>query len=259
MAQYGPYQTPWIRGSMPGPGPTPPPPPVGDYTELQYIHFSGTEWLDTGYAPGWFFDTSATSPSVNSRRIDAIIEAPSDVSYSTSRWAFGVYDSTLTDASRRFLFGQTMSDGGTTLQIRPMAEGAGSGGGLPASYSIAKGLPLTISVYFYTGGRNYAYSASTMYQDGQYIAQAATAYQANKNFSEMTVWLGGRNRGYLDAPWNQLNVYSWAIWTGEAKLSWVPARRNSDGVCGLLKGNDFIPMQGTNITYASGAGGPEAN
>ena len=258
MAIYGPYLMPWLS---PGSGPTPPTPPTptDPYTELEYIHFSGSEWLDTGRKASWFFDTSAEGIQ-GARQIGVKLSFPSgQFTYSSSRWAFGVYDTSLADASRRFLFGQTMSDYGTQLRIRPMALGAGSGSGLPPEYNVDKGSPIEAAIYFYKNGAN-SYAQTYALQGGSYIVNGALGTQYNQTISDLNVWIGGRNRsGALDAAITQLNVYSFSVHDGVSRTDYKAVRRNSDGVCGLLSGSDFIPMQGANITYASGAGGPEAN
>ncbi len=227
------------------------------YRRLEYIHFGGTEYLDTGLTPivGYYYLNAKIPPK-------------------TDTWSI-LYGAghTISGTAFRFFF-QSGVDNNGTISYRLKDLTAGNMSMTTYQNNV---IQLKVRNYFTnnTYGR-YWWASKNLGNDslsdgdnysniiGQYYNN--TTYACNFNNFNTTIaigayhyngsWTSTGNRATMDVYRHFVRADS----DGSAIThNQFPCQRKSDGVCGLYDTitSTFIPMQGTNITNA--AAGPVAD
>lgn len=204
------------------------------YRRLEYIQFSGAEYVDTGL----------TVSNANSyKKWDIKLNMQN-----VSNWGVNGFDS---NNNNRFNIG--VNGSGYTRM------GVGSG----TTYQDADGVALSLntdyilSLWFNNGSSNLAVYSG----DGTHIATGSTV---SSSFSSApgNLYIGAVYYNNVASGFCNEKVYNSVLRLGSSSTisaNLIPCQRKSDNVCGLYDtvSQTFKPMQGTSIT--SGAAGPIAD
>lgn len=200
------------------------------YRKLEYIHFSGAEYIDT---------TKTLPTGTTYKRFDLTLSWQD-----TSNWGVNGFDST---TNNRFNMG---------------VNGSGYarfGSGSTATYQDSDGYNISLNTKYdwllWASGGN---TNLSVWQDGVNIW---TSTNRTTTFSSApgNVYIGASLYNGAVSSFTKENVYKAVLRTNNVDgiiFNGIPVQRKSDNVCGLYDtiNNSFYPMQGTSVT--SGAAGP---
>jgi hypothetical protein len=201
----------------------------GGYERVEYIEFSGTQYIDTGLA---FTDAN----------IPIIIEADvvkTVLSGNNCLAGCGIGSSWHGPVMLNFH--------NSTLEIGVNGYATASDG----SGSIAANERMSVRAEIYTNGSDHKW-----YKNGNIINLGTKAYNTRTS-SDSTLYIGafhnGTNNSIASGSYWTGRLYSFKVWYGTSCRILIPAKRKSDNACGLydMAGHNFY----TNIGGGSLSGG----
>ena len=209
---------------------------VSPYRQLEYIKFSGAEYVDTGYKPA-----TNTFHYLN----------VSFDSTSTEYCPIGCAGDSTSSGNQRILFwtrsGYIQSRYGRNSSVNENI------------YAYSANTQYLLKMRLYSDNRAWfaVFSTPDETQLGTHYYSTTTSWTSS---NMVTFKLGCYTYGTTTNTFLQGKIYRHYMKTGddsgEITYDRYPCQRKSDGVCGMydVKTNTFLPMTGTTIT--SGAAGP---
>lgn len=224
------------------------------YRELEYVYFSGTEYLSVPYS---------LIPEVNGvlGRSYVYLKVSLD-SYVSRGMLIGAYDGR-TNSKCRAQIGDYYTGGKFAISIRSDTRNTNLTYSncipLNTQEEVFVRVPINLSPYnkgyFVQAGNQSSSSTSVVPQSYNLDTGIMSCHSVESNGTDH----------YTNMANGKVYILQWNI--GDDAMSTtttrvclaVPAQRKSDGVCGLYNkdNNTFYPMQGTNITTS--AAGPTVN
>lgn len=206
------------------------------YRRLEYIHFSGAEWLDTGNKPSVSYHYLQFKPTAASNK--CIIGCGGDNNSS------GIF--------RWLLFTNSTGDGFVCRCGRNSSSNVNLGNF--NTNNIYESRMRTISTSNVWFG---VYDLATGSAVGTQTYSSGISFNP-ANMPNIQIMRYDYSTG--QGNYNTADVYAYYVRSGDGSTAKIndryPCQRKSDGVCGLydILTNTFYPMQGTTITDA--AAGP---